>query len=124
MGVNIWHIEFLLLITVLIYLFHWFKNSLKTEEYTVLNHLLTASVSIYKNKIYTPKYEKLINKHDLDRDSQTNSSKLFTTQVNELLNESCNDIIKNYLPNQILTMLYKYYSTNGIIITILSILED
>ena len=123
-NINVWHIEFLLLMAIFFYVFYWFKKSLKTEEYTVLNHLLTTIVTVYKNKIYLPSYEKLINKHDLDRDSQTNSSKLFIKQVNELLSKSCNDIIKNYLPKQILTKLYKYYSMDSIVMTILSILED
>ena len=123
-NISIWHIEFLLLIVLLIGFFRSFMQRICSDEYTTLNHLLTASVSIYKVNIYVPKLNKLHNTYDLDENSQTNASKLFNENSTKLLNESCNDIIKHYLNSQILTKLYKYYSEAGIIITILSILQE
>jgi len=123
-NISIWHLEFLLLIVLLIGLFRSFMQRIYSDEYTTLNHLLTAVVSIYKVNIYMPKLNKLHRTYDLDENSQTNASRLFNENSTKLLNESCNDIIKHYLNSQILTKLYKYYSEASIIVTILSILQE
>lgn len=123
-NISIWHLEFLLLIVLLIGLFRSFMQRIYSDEYTTLNHLLTSVVSIYKVNIYLPKLDKLHRTYDLDENSRTNASRLFNTNSTKLLNESCNDIIKHYLNGQILTKLYKYYSEASVIVTILSILQE
>jgi hypothetical protein len=95
-----------------------------SDEFSTLNHALTNIVSIYKVNIYDPKHKRLVRLYDLDIESQTNAKKAFSKEKTQLLNDSCADIIKNYLSKLILKKLYKYYSVNSIVVTIISILEE
>jgi predicted MPP superfamily phosphohydrolase len=121
-------ILFIFLIINLFFLFYFYQSNKDKDnlekDYSVLMHILDTIVNNYKTQIYTVKYNNLLHSHDLDENSQTNSKKLFDASANDLLSNSCSDILNNFVSKQVLTKLSKYYTTDSIISIIIKILKE
>jgi len=121
-------ILFIILIINLNFLFfHYQKNKVKHDiekHYSVLMHILQTIVNNYKEQTYIVKYNNLLNSHDLDQSSQTNSKKSFDKSFNDLLTLSCNDIFNNFISKKTLIELTNYYTIDGIISIIIKILKE
>lgn len=121
---NVWYIGFFLflLLVYLLYVHFIIKIKMNSDEYTILNHAFKNIVILYKDQIYSHKYEKLIRTYDLEENSPTNANKQFKTQLDSLLHISTVDIMKNYLTIKMSTRLLKYYSYDTIVLNIIDIL--
>jgi hypothetical protein len=115
-------INIIFLIYFLIYLTN--KKSSSSDNYSILMHVLQTIVTNYKEQVYSIKYENLLHSHDLEKDSPTNSKKIFDKTAEDLLSYSCKDILNNYISEKILKELTNYYTINSIISIIIKLLKE
>lgn len=118
-------VMFILLLLFIYILFNKYINSnYSTDQYGTLINVLILTIDNYKIEIFTPQYELLIKKYDLENNSITNAQKLFGQVYNDLIKDSAKDICKNYISINTINSLTKYHSLDGIILIIINKLKE
>lgn len=102
----------------------YIDNKYSTDQYSTLLNTLMLTVDNYKIEIFTPQYELLIKKYDLENNSITNAQKLFNQVYNELIKSSAKDICRTYISTKLINSLMRYHSLDGIILIIINKLKE
>ena len=100
-------------------------NKLETKEnlFVVSNSVLHDTINLYFQTILQEKIEALSSQYDLDPKSKTQAIKAYNESCNLLLSQAAKDIMRNYLSKDCLKILLKFYSIDGLILTIISKLK-
>jgi hypothetical protein len=118
-------IIFIILLTYVYWLFNkYIDNNYSNDKYGTLINVLILTIENYKVEIYTPQYELLLKKYDLDNNSLTNAQKLFNQVHNNLIKSSAKDICENYISLKTIKSLMNYHSLNGILLIIINKLKE
>lgn len=119
---------FVIFIFSLLFIYFLFNkymdNKYSTDQYGTLINSLMLTIDNYKIEIFTPQYELLIKKYDLENNSITNAQKLFNQVYNDLIKSSAKDICKTYISPKMINSLTKYHTLDGIILIIINKLKE
>ena len=93
------------------------------EEYVVATKHLEMIINCYKTSVLEHKLGVLHKTHNLDKDSQFNAIKKFDEENNNLISECAKDILKNYVNDNSKIILAKYFSSDGLILFVITNLK-
>lgn len=102
------------------------KNKIKLfndEEYIVALKNLEYIVNVYKSSFVSIKVEGMKKTFDLNPDSVTNAMKQFQDKLNIIYSEASKDVFKNFINRNHRDTLLKYFTSDSLILTIITLLK-
>jgi len=117
----------ILLLVLIYFVFQHFKVKKSTfaeSEITVCNYILGSATTNYKNSYFLQRYQQLLETHDLNQSSPTNSVKKFNREYEELLKQSAKEVYNNHLSNNVKKICLKYFTIDALLLQIISNLRD
>jgi len=121
-------IIFIFIIACILYFirkFYKFKYAQFNEsEITVLMFVLGNIINNYKNTFLEQKYSQLMKKYDLEKNSSTNSKKLFNEEYEQILKDSAKEIITVYFSDDLRRVAFKYFTLDSLLLHIISSLRS
>ena len=114
---------FLQLIVLVLILLKLHKNDLKDDSFVVSNSMLHEVVDLYSREILQDKVDSLKQQFDLNPRSKTQSIKPYTDARNILLSDAAKEIMKKYISKKCQRDLLKFYTIDGLILTIIAKLK-
>jgi hypothetical protein len=107
-----------LIVIILIILLR--KNTSPIEEFQTALSSLNTILTVYKDNVLIPKFEKLKKEHDLNPQSQSNSIDLFNKQKEDLINKAVQESFSKFLDKRLVSKLERYYTRDGLILFIVT----
>ena len=96
------------------------KPDRSKEEFLIAFNSLSSVLTSYKTHILDPRITALKKNHDLNKQSPSNSIKVFNEEKEKMLAEAAREIFAKYINRRTIQNLDEFYTRDGLILFIIT----